>query len=225
MKKFSLLAGANLRKAKGQTTAIVALILLAALMLNLWLMLSLDYKQNFERCHERLHAEHVTLAVDGDSAQLRDFLEKTLEEDRRTADYSMDEAMHMVGRFAYNGGEVNSELVFLDKETALSRPVGRVEILEEGDIQSGIYMPILYRSEEIEIGKTIQVSIGSQEVSYKVCGFFNSVMAGSHNCSICHLILTGINTTSWRNWDTRRNPPFVQCGSTTGRKARILRRR
>ena len=86
MKKFSLLAGANLRKAKGQTTAIVALILLAALMLNLWLMLSLDYKQNFERCHERLHAEHVTLAVDGDSAQLRDFLEKTLEEDRRTAD-------------------------------------------------------------------------------------------------------------------------------------------
>ena len=29
MKKFSLLAGANLRKAKGQTTAIVALILLA----------------------------------------------------------------------------------------------------------------------------------------------------------------------------------------------------
>lgn len=190
MKKFVLLAGANLRKAKGQTTAIVALILLAALMLNLWLMLSLDYKQNFDRCHERLHAEHVTLAVDGDSVQLRDFLEKTLEEDRRTADYSMDEAMHMVGMFAYNGGEVNSELVFLDKETALSRSVGRVEILEEGDIQSGIYMPVLYRSEEIEIGKTIQVSIGSQEVSYKVCGFFNSVMAGSHNCAMCQLILT-----------------------------------
>lgn len=190
MKKFFLLAGANLRKAKGQTAAIVALIVLAAAMLNLWLMLALDYKQNFDRCHERLHAEHVTLAVDGDSVQLRGFLEMTLEEDRQTADYSLDEALHMVGLFEYNGGEVNSELVILDKDTALSRSVGRVEILEEGDVPSGVYMPILYRSEEIEIGKTIQVSIGSQKVSYKVCGFFNSVMTGSHNCSMCELILT-----------------------------------
>lgn len=190
MKKFFLLAGANLRKAKGQTAAIVALIVLAAAMLNLWLMLALDYKQNFDRCHERLHAEHVTLAVDGDSVQLRGFLEMTLEEDRQTADYSLDEALHMVGLFEYNGGEVNSELVILDKDTALSRSVGRVEILEEGNVPSGVYMPILYRSEEIEIGKTIQVSIGSQKVSYKVCGFFNSVMTGSHNCSMCELILT-----------------------------------
>lgn len=189
MKKFFLLAGSNLRKAKGQTAAIVALILLAALMLNLWLMLALDYRQNFDRCHDRLNAEHVTLAVDG-GEPLRDFLEQTLKEDERTAQYSLDQAMHMVGLFEYNGGEVNSELVFLDKETALSRSVGRVEILDEGDIQSGIYIPILYRSEETEIGKTVQISIGSQKVSYKVCGFFNSVMAGSHNCSMCELILT-----------------------------------
>ena len=35
-----LIARANFRRARGQTTAIALLVLLAALMLNLWLMLS-----------------------------------------------------------------------------------------------------------------------------------------------------------------------------------------
>ena len=64
MRKSFLLARSNLRKSKGQTAAIFVLMLLAASMLNLWLMLSTDYKQNFDRYHDKLHAEHVTLSVD-----------------------------------------------------------------------------------------------------------------------------------------------------------------
>ena len=67
MGKSFLLARSNLRKAKGQTTAIIVLIFLAALMLNLWLWLSMDYRENFERCHDRLNAEHVTFAIGGDN--------------------------------------------------------------------------------------------------------------------------------------------------------------
>ena len=63
MRKCFLIAASNLRRAKGQTIAIIALILLASAMLNLWLMLSLDYKRNFDRNHERLNAEHVSLAL------------------------------------------------------------------------------------------------------------------------------------------------------------------
>ena len=55
MRKSLLLAASNLRRAKGQTIAIIALILLASAMMNLGLMLSLDYKRNFDRCHDRLH--------------------------------------------------------------------------------------------------------------------------------------------------------------------------
>lgn len=53
MGKNLFLIRANLRKAKGQTVAEFVLILLAAGMVNLWLMLSLDYRQNFVRCHGR----------------------------------------------------------------------------------------------------------------------------------------------------------------------------
>ncbi len=190
MKKNLLLIHSNLRKGKGQAAAISILIFLAALLLNLWLMLSTDYKQNFDRCHDKMNAEHVTLAVDDDSEQMREFLAKAVENDERTSEFALGQVMLMVGSFDYNGGEVNSELVILEKQTAISRPVGKVEIVEDSDIQSGIYMPILYKSEDIAIGKTVTISIGSNKVSYPVCGFFNSVMAGSHNCSICELILT-----------------------------------
>ena len=56
MSKYFLIAASNLRRAKGQTTAIVALIVLASAMLNLWMMLSMDYKRNFDRYHEKLNA-------------------------------------------------------------------------------------------------------------------------------------------------------------------------
>ena len=188
-----LLACSNLRRSKGQTIAIIILILLASFMLNLCLILSMDYKQNFDRYHDKLNAEHATLVVDGDSTEMREFLTQTLENDQRTADFSLDHSMQMVGLFAYNNGEVNSNLVILDKQTAVSRSVGKVEIVEDSEFTSGIYMPILYKSGDIAIGNTVKITLGNNEMCYTVCGFFNSIMGGSHNCGLCELVLTEDN--------------------------------
>lgn len=190
MWKNILLVRSNLRKARGQTTAITVLIFLAALMLNLWLMLSTDYKQNFARCHDRLNSGYVTLAVDGDRKEMKEFLAQTMDRDERTTEFSLDDIMQMVGLFMYNGGEINTNLVILEKQTALSRPVGSVEIVEDSNIKSGIYMPILYKADDIDVGNTIKITIGSNEMEYTVCGFFNSAMTGSHNCGICGILLT-----------------------------------
>ena len=194
MRKSFLIARSNVRKAVGQAAAIVVLILLAAMMLNLWLMLALDYKANFDRTHDRLNAEHVTLAVDGDTPESRAFLTETLQKDDRIDTFRMDACMHMVVSFDYNGGEMNTEAIFVNRDIALSRSIGKAEIVEEsgekGDDPSGIYLPVLYRSEEIAIGNPFELSIGSDKVTYTVCGFFNSVMMGSHNCAMTQLILT-----------------------------------
>jgi len=90
MRKSFLIARSNIRKAKGQAAAILILMLLAALMFNLWLMLSMDYKANFDRYHEKLNAEHVSLSVDGDTDEVREFLSQTVEKDSRTQDYRFD---------------------------------------------------------------------------------------------------------------------------------------
>lgn len=191
MRKSFLIARSNIRKTKGQAAAILILMLLAACMLNFWLMLSMDYKANFERYHDELNAEHVTLSVDGSTDELHRFLSQTLGSDNRTADYRLDSCMHMTCTFPYNGGEVNDWCVFLEKQTALTRSIGKIEIVEEGNFTSGIYLPMLYKTDGIEIGKSLEISIGGHKETYNVCGFFNSVMMGSHNCALVEIILTG----------------------------------
>ena len=179
-----------MRKAKGQTVAIFVLILLAAMLLNLWLMLSMDYKANFDRYHDKLNAEHITLAVDDSDGTVYEFLTETLDSDAAVKEYRLDSCMFMISTFPYNGGMMNSDFVFMDKQTALSRTVGKMEIIEDSDFTSGIYLPMLYKSNDYSVGKTIEVSIGSNPVTYTICGFTNSIMLGSHNCSLIQLILT-----------------------------------
>ncbi len=190
MRKSFLIARSNIRKAKGQTIAIIVLILLAALMLNLWLMLSMDYKANFNRYHDKLNAEHVTLSVDGDKDEIRGFLSRILESDSRTAEYRLDSCLNMNGTFPYNDGQMNGWFIFLPKDAAVSRSIGKAEIVEESDLASGVYLPMLYKSDDIQVGRPIEITIGSHAVEYTVCGFFNSVMMGSHNCTLTEIILT-----------------------------------
>ena len=162
MRKSLLIAASNLRRTKGQTVAIVALILLASAMLNLGLMLSTDYKRNFDRCHDRLNDGHVTLVMTGNDTKQQEFLYRTLEEEEGVEEYFCQDALFMVGSFAYNGGEVNTEFVILEKESALSRPVGRMEIVEEGEGKSGVYLPMLYGADgTIELGDMMDINIRS----------------------------------------------------------------
>lgn len=190
MRKLFLIARSNMRKAKGQTVAIVVLILLASMLLNLWLMLSMDYKANFLRYHDKLNAEHVTLAVDDKDGAVYEFISQTLEGDSGVKEYRLDGCLHMVGTFPYNGGTMNGEFVFMEKQTAQTRAVGKAEIVEDGNLTSGVYLPMLYKSNDYSVGKAIEIFIGSHPVTYTICGFFNSVMLGSHNCALTQIILT-----------------------------------
>lgn len=193
MRKYVLIAASNIRKAKGQTASMIVLILLAALMLNLWLMLSMDYKANFDRYHDVLNAEDVTLSVNvegNDYTGFTDFLSQTFGTDTRVAQYRLDPCVHMTGTLPYNGGSMNCWFVFLEKQTALSRSIGRIEILEEGSCTSGVYLPIIYKSDDIAVGKPVELTIGSHQVTYTVCGFFNSIMMGSNNCTLTEVVLT-----------------------------------
>lgn len=190
MGKSILLARASIRKAKGQMTAIILLLLLAAFCLNIWLMLSMDYKQNFVRYHERLNAEHVLLLAECDSEQFQSEMEEKIREDDRTEEFCMDHVLRGYGSFKYNGGTVDVDSFFLRKERALNREVGRVEITEEIP-GSGIYLPLLYgMGDNYKTGDSITLTFGGKTVEYTVRGFFNSIMAGSHNCSVNAFLLT-----------------------------------
>lgn len=186
-----LLARANIRKAKGQTTAIIVIVLLSSLMMNLWLMLSMDYRKNFDRCHDRLNDGHVNLAAYVVGDDFKNFISDTLDERDDVTDYTVSSAFCAPFSFEYNGGEISQLAVVLEKEDALSRNVGRFEITEDSNIKSGIYLPMLYGTgDNYSVGDTIKVTFLGEEFEYTVCGFFNSAMIGSHNCNMMSLLLT-----------------------------------
>lgn len=190
MQKSFLIIRANIRKAKGQTLAILLLVLLAAGMLNLWLLLSTDYKQNFERTHERLQDGHVTLLVDSREEGLTGLLKERLLEDARTERICMTPVLWATTAIPYNDGTASCESFFLPKDTALGREVGRIEILEESS-GSGVYLPVLYGGEgNHRIGDIVTFTIGGEELALTVRGYFNSAMAGSHNCAVTEFLVT-----------------------------------
>ena len=138
MKKFILFVKANLRRSKTQTISTFVLVLLASMLLNIWLMLSFDYKQNFWRCHDRLNAEHVVMIFDNSQEEFYSFLEKTVKEEKDTAQYYMDKTFWLSGTVDYNGGVLSSNFFILEKDTASKRPIGKYEIIEDSSIKSGI---------------------------------------------------------------------------------------
>ena len=186
-----LLARSNIRKAKGQTAAIIVLVLLSSLMMNLWLMLSMDYRKNFDRCHDRLNDGHVNIAAYVVGDDFKDFISETLEERTDITDYTVGDAFCEPMSFEYNGGEISQLGVLLEKEDALSRNVGSFEITEDSGYKSGIYLPMLYGTgNNYSVGDTVKITLLGEDFEFTVCGFFNSAMNGSHNCGMTALLLT-----------------------------------
>ncbi|MBD5141493.1 MAG: ABC transporter permease [Ruminococcus sp.] len=186
-----LLARSNIRKAKGQTAAIIVLVLLSSLMMNLWLMLSMDYRKNFDRCHDRLNDGHVNIAAYVVGDDFKDFISETLEERSDITEFTVGDAFCEPMSFEYNGGEISQLGVLLEKEDALSRNVGSFEITEDSDIKSGIYLPMLYGTgNNYSVGDTVKITLLGEDFEFTVCGFFNSAMNGSHNCGMTALLLT-----------------------------------
>lgn len=179
MSKSSILARSNIRKAKGQTIAIIVLVLLASVMMNLWLMLGTDYKANFKRTHDRLNDGHITLLFRTED-NVVDVLKGKLDNSPDVSEYCATDTV--VQRY-----------LFFDKDTALSRNVGKFEIVEEGEYTSGIYLPIIYKGDEpyqTQIGYEYKIGSNDEYFTYTVCGFVNSPMMGSDNCGMIGYLLT-----------------------------------
>lgn len=186
-----LLSRSNIRKAGGQAAAIVVLVFLSSIMMNLWLMLATDYKQNFDRYYDSLNDGHVTFFAYRNDEVFKDFAEGLLESRTDVTEFGISDEFGWVGTFDYNEGEVSANLVFLEKSAAVSRNIGRIEIVEDSEYTSGIYLPLIYGAEgNYSVGDEIEITFGSEKLKYTVCGFLNSISAGSHNCGLCAMLLT-----------------------------------
>lgn len=191
MNRLLLLAGSNLRREKGQTAIFLVLILIGSLVLNLWLMLATDYHANFDRWYDVLQAEDVLLLISGPEAELGSGIRQILDEHSEVTDYEMEEGAIVVAGIPYNGGTVVNPMIVLPADEARERRLGQIAVTAEAEqTEDGLYYPLLYESDELPLGGTAGIELDGVRREIPVAGFFNSVMAGSHNCGIL-LLLAG----------------------------------
>lgn len=194
MRKLFLLVRSNLRRERGQTLILVALLIIGAMVLNLLLMLSTDYRSNFDRWHEKLHAEDVLLTIEGDPASAVSGIRKVLDGESDVTEYELREGRVVYGTIPYNDGTLTNAMVVVPADGAEEWKVGRVEITAETeDDLDGLYYPLMYESDKLAPGKDAEIEINGEAATFPTAGFFNSVMAGSHNCGIM-LLLAGDET-------------------------------
>lgn len=190
MKKYLMLASSNIRKRKKQTIVIVFLIIAAACMMNIWLFLAGDYKANFDNQHERLHSEHVSLAFNSNDSEVKAFIAETLKQDDRVSEFIMDDALLTAGSFDYNSGSISMNILFMEEKTAFHRSIGKTEVIEANKDISGVYLPLLYTSDEnLKIGKQLPITIGDSQFVFPIAGYSNNIMMGSSNCVMMTLVL------------------------------------
>lgn len=102
-------------------------------------------------------------------------LSQMLKQDGDVTEFSMDDALCVPGAIAYNGGETSANLILLNSQDAFCRSIGRLELLEEDKGAGGLYLPILYQTKAVVTGKYVELTIGNQKMSYRVCGFLTAL--------------------------------------------------
>lgn len=191
MRKSFLLASSNVRKSRGQMASIFILVLLAALLLNVWLALALDYSRNFDARAEALNAEDDLFVFVSREDAFLSFLEKAIADDENTESYSVENCLSFTGTTNYRGSDMTTYYTVLPLEQALNRQLGQYRVLESAPPkEDGVYLPYLFKTGGgFALGDTVRLSFQSVTYTYTVNGFYENMLGGSFNCGICSLLM------------------------------------
>ena len=191
MQKSLLLAKSNIRKSIGQLAAIFILILVASLLLNIWLVLAVDYSKNFERRAEKLNSEDAAFVFFSQNEEYKNYISDVLNKDGRTDIYTMENCLAFDASSRYRNGEMATFYIGLPVERAFKRNLGQYRIVEESEIipENAVWLPYLYKDGgNYLIGDDFSVMLFNKTYNLKVAGFYENMLTGSFNSGICTLL-------------------------------------
>lgn len=191
MGKINILTKSNLKTSKGASICVGVLLFVASLLLNLSLILFMDYRSNFFVLHDQANAEHVCVHVQTTDEKYCSFITKELTKDSNVSDFELTEAFCTKLYLPFNGGNYASTGVVFSLDDAKSKKIGKMEFVGDTLEGEGIYLPYLFDVNGYNLGDVVSISfIESISHEYKILGFFNSLMVGSNNCAMTSIILS-----------------------------------
>ncbi|MCC3357827.1 ABC transporter permease [Bacillus sp. REN16] len=187
--KIINLALANIRKSKSATVSLFIFILVAALLLNIGLMVITQINPFFDNKVEQLKDPHVTIMMDQFSydSTYEDFL----------ANYSgvteteTEEIVIMsLATFKLGNSELNSSIAIFNADH--NRSIGPLKLIEKLDTTSSndIYVPYSFKTNgDYELGDKFILTYQDRDYEYRIAGFLETTIMGTSNIGVMKFML------------------------------------
>ncbi len=178
MKNVRMLAMANIRKNKGQAVNLLLFVIIAAMFLNIGLLLYVDYGNSFDKRAEELHAPHQSLIQNKSLSTEEQY--KWLQEHPQTVEWERHDVVSANGEYYLNGDKTMGVLLFESSSTDQKMNpltlIGESHPLEDGSI----YVPYLMKvGGGYELGDDFRVNLSGEETVYQVAGFTEEIPFGT----------------------------------------------
>jgi Predicted ABC-type transport system involved in lysophospholipase L1 biosynthesis, permease component len=179
MKNILAITKANLRKDKSQAIGLLAFALIAALLLNIGLLLMVRYGDYFETRAEELHSPHYVL-IENKNLYKQSQADYIKNYPGVTEVETESALVNGLAEIPYNNGKTLASIIYLNAGT--SRNMNDLELIEGSvpEASDEICLPYMFNvGGGYEIGDKFTVNVDGAKTTYKVCGFTEEIAFGS----------------------------------------------
>lgn len=190
--KILNLAIANIRRSKSATVSLFIFILIAALLLNIGLMVITQINPFFDNKVEELKDPHVTIMMDRASYQPT-YGEYLKNYSGVTETETEDIIIMNMAKIKYGNSELTNSVTIFNADA--SRNIGPLKLIEKLDTSStnDIFVPYSFKTDGgYKLGDTFTIQYQEKVYEYRIGGFFESTMMGTTNIGIMKFMLPEI---------------------------------
>ncbi|MDR3072748.1 MAG: FtsX-like permease family protein [Clostridiales Family XIII bacterium] len=189
MKNVLPITLANLRRGKSQAFSLFAFVLIAALLLNVGLLLMIDFSDFFDKRSEALHAPHYAL-IEEKSLYAQDQVDY-IKDYPGVTEVEKENILNIFTNISYNGGKMLVNLFFLNTDTP--RNMNDLSLIEgeKPETDDEICLPYTFKvGGGYEMGDVFSITVLGSSYSYKISGFTEEILFGSANNQMYQLYLS-----------------------------------
>ena len=187
--KIMNLAMANIRKSKSASVSLFIFILIAALLLNIGLMVITQINPFFDHKADELNDPHVVFVMDQESydATYGEYITNYPGVIRTETEeiINMDTA-----KFNFGNGELsNSAIIYNADDYRMIGPFNLIEKLNKTSADD-IFVPYSFKtSGDYELGDHFTIQYQGKEYKYQIAGFFETTMLATNNIGVMKFML------------------------------------
>ncbi|MER2037915.1 MAG: FtsX-like permease family protein [Solibacillus sp.] len=186
--KLMNLAIANIRKSKSATVSLFIFILVAALLLNIGLMVITQINTFFDNKAEQLKDPHAIIMMD--YASYHDDFGEFITNYAGVTEKETEEAIIMNAKYKFGNSDLTSSTVIFNADD--HRNIGTLKLVEKLNSTSAndIFIPYIFKTNGgYKLGDNFTITYQNKDYAFQIAGFFETTMLGTTNIGVMKFML------------------------------------